>query len=118
AFRLHDPDPDRDEMPVRVVGPADDEPAALALVEFIRCEAIKIGPPNDEVIHGHPLYGKGLVAYKPLVVVNSRWMQELVNINRVHDRFNVEYWRRQRHFLFAFHDETVEAIAHDVRVET
>ncbi len=51
-------------------------------------------------------------------MANSRWLAELVEINRVHDRFDAGRWTSRRHFLFVFHDETVEAIARDVEIET
>jgi hypothetical protein len=53
-----------------------------------------------------------------LTVVNSRWIAELVAINRVHEQFNAAHWDERRHFLFPLHDETVEAVARDVRIAT
>jgi hypothetical protein len=118
AFYLSEPDPQWDGTYVRVVDPSDEQPASLALVEFVACSAVKMGPPNDEVIHAHPLYGRGLAAYQPLTVVNSRWIAELIAINRVHEQFSAAHWEGQHHFLFPFHDETVEAVARDVRLAT
>jgi hypothetical protein len=69
-------------------------------------------------ICGHPLYGRGLNGYGAYVVANSNWLRELLEINRVHDQFDPAAWKGLRHFLFVFHDETVEAIASDVAVET
>lgn len=118
AFYLEEPDPEWDGTYVRVIDPTDKEPASLALAEFKGCAAVKLGPPNDEVLHGHPLYGRGLNGYRAYVVENSRWLGELVEINRVHDQFNPRAWEDLRHFFFVFHDETVDAIARDVEVET
>ncbi len=118
AFYLEEHDPDWDGTYVRVIDPSDEEVASLALAEFKGCSAIKLGPPNDEVLHGHPLHGRGLDGYGAYVVVNSRWLAELVDINRVHDQFNPQVWADARHFLFVFHDETVEAVARDVEIET
>jgi hypothetical protein len=50
------------------------------------------------------------------VVENSRWLQELIAINRVHERFDPRSWEDKRHFLLVFHDETVEAIARSIEV--
>lgn len=71
AFYLSDPEPGWDGTTVRVVDPGDGTEASLALVEFLGCEAVKMGPPNDEVLEGHHLYGRGLAGYEPLTVKNS-----------------------------------------------
>ena len=117
AFYLEEPDPEWDGTYVRVVDPAEDEVESLALAEFVRYRAVKLGPPSDEVLHGHPLHGRGLAGYGAYVVENSRWLAELIEIDCVHDRFNVKSWEDTRHFLLVFHDETVEAIAHDIAVQ-
>jgi hypothetical protein len=57
----------------------------LALVEFERCICAKMGDPNEEVLHGHPLYGKGLAGYEAMAVENSTWLKALEKINAVHD---------------------------------
>jgi hypothetical protein len=79
---------------------------------------VKLGPPNDEVLHGHHLHGRGLSGSGAYVVANSRWLAELVEMNRTHSRFSQESWEGARHFLFVFHDESVEAIADEVEVQT
>jgi hypothetical protein len=118
AFYLQEVDPDWDGTYARIVDPRTDAVESLALAEFKGVVAVKMGPPNDEVLHGHPLYGRGLGWYHPYVVENSRWLAELVEINRVHERFDPEAWAGRRHFLLVFHDETVEAIARDIEVRT
>ena len=116
AFYLEEPDPDWDGTYTRIVDPTDEGVESLALAEFKGSVAVKLGPPNDEVLHGHPLYGRGLDFYGAYVVENSRWLAELIEINRVHRGFNPQTWQEQRHFLLVFHDETVEAIARDIEV--
>ena len=118
AFYLNEPDPDWDGTYVHIVDPTDEAAASLGIAEFMRCSAVKLGPPNDEVLHGHRLYGRGLDGYGAYVVGNSRWVAELMEVNCVHDQYRAENWADARHFLFVFHDETVEAVAHDVEVET
>jgi hypothetical protein len=118
AFYLDEPDPDWDGTYVTVVDPTDEAPASLGIVEFMRCSAVTIGPPNDEVLHGHRLYGRGLDGYGAYVVENSCWVAELMKVNSVHDQYRAESWSDARHFLFVFHDETVEAVARDIEVET
>ena len=117
AFYLDEPDPDWDGTYITVVDPTDEAQASLALAEFKQSEAVKLGPPNDEVLHGHPLHGRGLGGYGTYVVENSRWVAELIEINRVHDHFDPRSWQDKRHFLLVFHDETVEAVAREIEVE-
>ena len=92
AFYLAEPDPDWDGTYVRVVDPRDEAEQALALAEFKGSVAVKLGPPNDEVLDGHPLYGRGLGGYGTYVVENSRWLAELIEINRVHEHFDPRSW--------------------------
>ena len=116
AFYLEEPDPDWDGTYVRVVDPTDQAEESLALAEFKDPVAVKLGPPNDEVLHGHPLYGRGLAGYGTYVVENSRWLAELIDVNRVHHLFAPQWWQDKRHFLLVFHDETVEAVAREIEV--
>jgi len=77
-----------------------------------------MGSPNDEVFHGHPLYGKGLGGYQPLVVEYSPWIKELEAINSVHSGYRPERWRTFHHYIFGFHDSTFECVAESFTVET
>jgi hypothetical protein len=117
AFYLEEPDPNWDGTYTRIVDPTDVTVESLALAEFKGSVAVKLGPPNDEVLHGHPLYGRGLGGYGTYVVENSRWLAELIEINRVHERFDPQAWEDKRHFLLVFHDETVEVIAREIEVQ-
>jgi hypothetical protein len=117
AFYLEDDDPDWDGTYARIVDPASGAEEALALVELVGCVSVKMGSPNDEVLHGHPLYRRGLGGYGTYVVENSRWLAELIEINRVHDRFDPDAWRDAKHFMLVFHDETVDAVADRIEVQ-
>lgn len=90
----------------------------IAVVEFEYCSAAKMGAPNDEVFHGHPLDGSGLSPYTPMKVENSPWIDELAKINSVHRGFNPEIWEAQTHFIFGFHDSTFECVAESFSVTT
>jgi hypothetical protein len=118
AFYLEVHDPNWDGTYVRMVDPTHDAPESLALAEFKNCTAVRLGPPNDEVLHGHPLNERGLEGYEAYTVENSRWLAEVIAINRVHERFDADGWKGVRHFFFVFHDECVDALATDVEVET
>jgi hypothetical protein len=72
------------------------------------------GFPNDEVLHGHRLYGHGLGWYGLHVVEDSTWIAELARIEPVHDRAPAEPFARSKHYTLGFHDSTLEAVARDV----
>jgi hypothetical protein len=77
---------------------------------------MRFGFPNDEVLHGHPLFSVGLGYYRLHEVVNSAWLMELRAIEAVHDRAPAMPFENARHFVLTFHDSTLEAIAADVRL--
>ena len=110
-------DPNWDGTYVRVKDPSAGEKEQLALVEFKRCTSAKLGAPNDEVFHGHPLSGKGLDSYTAQLVRNSRWLAELQRINSVHRMYRAERWQTCNHYVFWFHDSTFECIAESFVVE-
>lgn len=85
------------------------EPVVIA--DLSPCTAVKIGPPNDEVLHGHPLGGRGLQMYEAHVVHRSPWIAELRSMNSVHRHFDPIRWTQLVHWLLVFHDETVEFVA-------
>jgi hypothetical protein len=117
AFLLREPNPAWDGTFVEVKSPATPEPEPLALVEFKHCKSAKLGTPNDEVLHGHPLEGKGLEPYTAQWVVNSSWLKEVEAINSVHPQYRPEHWSDLKHFIFWFHDTTFECIAQSYKVE-
>lgn len=94
-----------------------DPTESVALVEFHRCISSKLGDPNEEVFHGHPLYGNGFEPYSAQIVRNSKWIKELEAINKVHERYDPELWRSLNHYIFWFHDDTFECVAKSYEVE-
>ena len=102
---------------VRTPDPASDAAESLALVEFTRCASAKLGGPNDEVFHGHPLHGKGLDGYTAQLVKNSRWRAELERVNSVHSGYRPEHWLELNHYVLWFHDSTFECLARSFTVE-
>src|SRR4051794_31035957 len=81
--------------------------AGTAVVEIERCKITKFGYPNDEALPGHPLYPKGLNTYGIYEVLNSSWITELSEQNRIAfpDRTSN---KSMRHFIFIFHDNSFE----------
>ncbi|TKW79318.1 MAG: hypothetical protein DI543_05845 [Bradyrhizobium icense] len=92
-------------------------PETLAVVEFKGCVSTRMGTPNDEVFHGHPLNGRGLELYSPLLVKNSPWIEQLKAISSVHRNYRPESWKDDNHYIFGFHDCTLECVARSFVVE-
>lgn len=70
----------------------------------------KLGAPNDEALHGNRYYEAGLEHYGAYEVSNSEWIEELKNANRVHSSHRDSMFNSHRHFIFAFHDSTLEFV--------
>jgi len=90
---------------------------AVGAVEFLRVRSIKFGGPNDETLAGHPLFGKGLEFYAAHEVINSRWIEEEEKIDSVHPQHRGGWRDSLRHYIFTFHDETLECLAEEIRTE-
>jgi len=116
-FLVHAPDPNWDGTYVTVRDPHGGTQEQLALVEFVRCASVKMGTPNDEVLSGHPLHGKGLNEYTAQLVENSKWLRELEAINKVHPGYKAERWLKLKHYIFWFHDSSFECVAESFKVE-
>ncbi|WP_422929054.1 hypothetical protein [Singulisphaera sp. PoT] len=99
--------------PARVGRRAD---AGRAVVKVGPCLAFKLGHPNDEALLGHPLYGRGFEGVAVYEVLESSWIAELTQQNRA--RFpasNLAAWGI-RHFLFSFHERTLEVLGNELHV--
>ena len=69
------------------------------------------GHPNEEVLHGHALYSKGLRFYSVHEVLDSPWIKEIEKVNSVHSRHSKELFEDERHWIFTFQDETLEVVS-------
>lgn len=116
-YRISEPDPAWDGSYANVVDPTSDSHEPLAIVEFKRCYAHKFGGHNDEVIEGHPLYGKGLQPYAAHEVVNSRWLAAEQAINSIHGGYRPETWTKLKHYLLELHDENFECLAEGYEIQ-
>lgn len=116
TFFLQEYDPNWDGTSVKIVD-ADtiDEPSIV--VTFNRVLAHYFGVPNDEAISGHPLSGIGLEPYSYFEVLNSRWLEKHEKMNRVHLYHKKEHYNVYRHFIFTFHDTTLEVLASEYSIE-
>lgn len=110
AYLVQMPDPHWDGTNARSVAPTTGgENVAILTVE--RYKAFQFGPPNDEAISGHRLHKLGLRPYSAFEVLNSSWIDALERANRVHAGHFPELFTGCRHFIFTFHDSTLEFIA-------
>ena len=90
--------------------------AELVRLKFTRPYAHFFGPPNDEAFAGHPLAPRGLGPYGTFEVIDSSWISALEHMNRIHPLHSKDRFRRLRHLVFTFHDNTFECIAEGVVV--
>jgi len=71
-----------------------------------------MGYPNDEVLHGHPLYEYGLEHYQFHLISDSPLLNELERRNQIHARHvKGMYSTKFSHWVITFHDETLEIVA-------
>ena len=117
VFRLKSTDPNWDGSDVNIVHTDGGDVDDFVVVEFKHCVSAKMGSPNDEVSHGHPLFGKGYQAYTPLQVRNSSWTNEIERMNSVHRGYDPQRWRNMTHYIFGFHDSTFECMAESLEIE-
>jgi hypothetical protein len=85
--------------------------AASGAVVFEGVNSHVFGSPNDETLHGHRLAKLGLKPYSFSEVRNSSWIAELCARNRVHPHHQDPQFEGLRHFIFTFHDTTLEVAA-------
>ncbi|MEP0847346.1 MAG: hypothetical protein HRF50_11085 [Phycisphaerae bacterium] len=116
-FYLATYDPNWDGSYIKVKHPGDTNAESLALVEFVGCLGARLGAPNEEVLRGHYLHGRGQESFTAQLVRNSPWIAELRSINSVHERFRASDWDDLKHYVFWFHDSTFESVARDYRLE-
>jgi hypothetical protein len=93
----------------RVSGDAETE--ACGVVVFGSVDSHMFGGPNDEALHGHRLAKYGLRPYSFWEVKHSTWITELCARNRVHPFHQDSRYADLRHFVFTFHDSTLEVAA-------
>lgn len=92
------------------------EDAGTAVVEFTGCAVSRFGYPNDEARSGIPQYRD--LSYGIYEVRDSSWVADLLRVNRFQFPNTSDEWiKRNRHFLFTFHDDTFECIARGLELE-
>jgi len=79
-------------------------------VLFEHPDATRFSCVSDEVITGHPLFGRGLCPYGLFKVVNSPWIDELQKCDAVHPQFDSGHWRLAHHYVLCFKDRMCEVV--------
>lgn len=98
---------------------ADDESCVLSYytgderiyVKFTSASYCSLGGPNDETLHGHPLFDKRLRHYAAYQVDHSSLIDSLEKINSVHSQHNPARFAEKTHYILTFHDTTFECVA-------
>lgn len=115
AYIAHRPDPEFDGTNPRSISSATGG-QSIAILTADPYRVFQFGPPNDEAISGHRLYGLGLRPYSAFEVLNSSWIASQEKANRVHSSHTPELFSDYRHFILTFHDSTLEFIARSFSV--
>jgi hypothetical protein len=90
--------------------------AGRAVIKVSPCLAFRFGHPNDEALPGHPLYERGFDGTAVCEVIESSWIAELTRQNRVQfPHSDLSRWG-VRHFLFSFHESTLEVLGRGLDV--
>jgi hypothetical protein len=80
-------------------------------IKFDDCLSVRMGHPNDEVLHAHPYWDLGLQGYEAHLVHDSPLIREHRRINAHHEWHSDSEWDQLNHYFLVFHDEVVEAVA-------
>ncbi|MBT1706523.1 hypothetical protein [Chryseosolibacter indicus] len=86
----------------------------LALVEF-EGHTFRFGIANDEVFAGLPYYKQGIEWAQ--IIDNSKWIDEIKQIHKIHPRFDNDHWTNRKHYLLTFKDEILEVIAESYTIQ-
>ena len=103
------------QNPMLITGPLTavltfDGAVGVLQVVFQHPNGVRISCVSDEVITGHPLFGRGLSAYGLFRVVNSAWIAELRSCDAVHPQHNEDRWNATEHYLLCFKDRMCEVV--------
>lgn len=115
-YHIGSNDPKWDGTYTTVIDNSSENIYSLALVEFSG-GTFRFGIANDEVFSGLSIAEKGMEWYSAHIVENSKWIDELKTIHKVHPYYNENSWQGKKHFLLLFHDEMFEVIANGFKIE-
>lgn len=93
--------------------PADINGDPFVSVTFRGYNALTFGRPDDEALHQHPLYERGLNSYGAFEVEQSSWVRALERMNEQPTSVRPT---GLRHFVLTFHDSMFECAAYEFEV--
>lgn len=107
---------DKEEITeVKTLGSSTGKNQLVALVEFYG-HTFQFGIANDEVFQGLPLYSAGLNEWAH-IIENSKWIEEIKQIHKVHPFFNPLIWAKLNHYVLLFKDQILEVLASGYKIE-
>ena len=77
---------------------------------FEGCLILKCGYPNEEIYMHYDFYDS-IDKYCLFEVIESSWLKEIIEMNKVHPRHNDESFKNYKHFMILFEDEIFECIS-------
>lgn len=80
-------------------------------IKFSSVLQFTFGYPNEEVISGHRYAKLGLSPFEFVEVKDSEIIKSIVSANRIHPYHRAEQFKDYKHYVFPFHDTTLEIIA-------
>lgn len=79
---------------------------------FSGCLIFKCGYPNEEIYMHYDFYTQeSMRKHRLYEILESQWIIELNEMNKVHPRHTDKLFKGERHFLILFEDEVFECIA-------
>lgn len=98
----------------------------VAILECVNCSSAKMGYPNDEGLHEHPLWNNGLSDMESSIaeVADSSWLAEIRDqrersAKRIHGNLAMSPPPRtqsDKHFVILLKEATFECIAEELAV--
>lgn len=115
-YMINEPDPNWDGTYTTVIDNTSEKKYPLALVEFDG-GTFRFGIANEDVFGGLSVANKGMEWYEAHLIENSKWIEELKTIHKIHPYFHEPSWDGKKHFMLLFHDEMFEVVAKDYKIE-
>ena len=86
-------------------------------LNFFHVLQFTFGYPNEEAINGHRYYKDGLMPFMFVEILNSEIIAGITQTNRIHPFHKDEMFAKYKHYVFPFHDTTLEVIAKSYEFE-
>jgi hypothetical protein len=91
---------------------------SVVLVEFQHMHTYSRGTMGTHTLDRHSLRADGVTPHAAHIVENSEWIEDLIDRNSAHPRFDRYRWAARVHYVLTLPDETMEIIAEGYRVTT